>query len=548
MVWRGNSAAAATVAAAVALTMVTGCASGDDADVADIVGDFAAAIEDQDVDAASGLTTAPEPAAETLGATFVGMGAKAVTTSVNEPVEYSDGTASFTLKTTWTWPDQGSFETNTSGTARELSSGWKVQWEPGLVYPNMPAGSRLQKVRTDATPAPTVDSRGGKTFMKMEPVNEIVFDPSAAGKKSDAAINSLARAIKPIAPLVTASVIREKVDKAKGAAVTAVVLRDDDMKVLDADPETITGVTVNHTGKLVMADRRLSSPLESGLTNYWTAVRDATAGWQVQLVTPGSRPKRLDRKQGPPANDIATTVDQNQQLILGDSVVEVAQPATMMAFDASSGGILAMAQNDAAADRNVEAGSSYATGTTLDPVFDAIDGATEGDSNSADDMLYRFGLGLKFTAPGVSLPRATSTEPKVSSAGFHPKDYRASMLNMGAMGVALARAADGDTSAVAPYIVKGSTTKVAGGELGQFKPEVARDILASMAKIAKTGDASDLTGAPGLRALVGTNGPQGPGWFVGLQGGRVLVIYCEGDTSGTAALQVAQKYFTVSKS
>ncbi|WP_420041706.1 NTF2-like N-terminal transpeptidase domain-containing protein [Gordonia sp. MP11Mi] len=516
--------------------------------MASIVGDFAAAIEDQDVEAASRLTTAPEPAAETLGATFAGMAAKTVETTVNEPIQYSDGTASFTLKTTWTWPGQGTFKTDTSGTARELSSGWKVQWEPGLVYPDMPAASRLQKVRTDAAPAPTVDSRTGKVFMKMESVNEIVFDPKAAGRKSDAAIASLAQAIRPIAPLVTASVIGKKVDEANGRPVTAVVLRDTDMKVLASDPEKITGVTVNHTGKLVMDDRRLSSPLESGLTNYWTAVRDATAGWQVQLVTPGSKPKRLAHQQGPPANDIPTTIDQNQQLVAGDSVVEVAQSATMMTFDASTGGILAMAQNDAAARNKVAAGTSYAAGSTLDPVFGAIDRATGGKSDGADDLLYHFGLGSKFTAPGVSLPRATTTEPKVSSAGFKPTDYRASMLNMGAFGVALARASTGNTAAVAPYLIKGATTKVSGGPLGQVKPEVARDILQSMTEVAKTGDASDLTGAPGLRALVGTNGPQGPGWFVGLQGGKVLVIYCEGDKSGTAALQVAQKYFKVSNS
>ncbi|MGO3328612.1 NTF2-like N-terminal transpeptidase domain-containing protein [Gordonia sp. (in: high G+C Gram-positive bacteria)] len=549
MVWRGNSAAAAVVVAAVTLTMVAGCGSRDDTDVAGIVGSFAGAIENQDVEAASGLTTAPAPAAESLGATFAGMGAETVETTVNKPVEYSDGTASFTMKTTWEWPGQGSFETSTSGTARELSSGWKVQWEPGLIYQNMPAGSRLQKVRTDATPAPTVESRTGKTFMKMVPVNEITFDPKAAGRKSDAAIASLADAVEPIAPLVTASVIRKKVDEAGGRSVVAVTLRESDMRTLTSDPEKITGVTVNRTGKLVMDDRRLSSPLESGLTNYWTAVRDATAGWQVQLVTPGTRPKRLAGKQGPPAKDVATTVDQNEQLVLGDTVVEVAQPAAVMTFDASTGGILAMARNDAADRSDVEAGAAYATGSTLDPVFEAVDRAANDDSGSANDMLYRFGLGVKFTAPGVSLPRTTTpTKPKVSSAGFTPNDYKSTMLNMGALGVALSRASDGATDAVAPYLVKGATTKVTDGKLEHFEPEVAREILRSMATNANTGDASDLTGAPGLRALVGTNGPQGPGWFVGLQGGKVIVIYCEGEKSGTAALQVAQKYFKVSNS
>ncbi len=63
-----------------------------------------------------------------------------------------------------------------------------------------------------------------------------------------------------------------------------------------------------------------------------------------------------------------------------------------------------------------------------------------------------------------------------------------------------------------------------------------------MRTTAATGDASDLTGAPDLRALVGTNGPQGPGWFVGITRGQVIVVHCAGEKSGSAALQVVQKY------
>ncbi|WP_235831370.1 NTF2-like N-terminal transpeptidase domain-containing protein [Gordonia zhaorongruii] len=530
------------------LSSVVACGSDSDTDVGRMTNDFATAIAEQNAEAASEFTTSPAQAAESLQATFSGMDAKKVETTVREPVEYSDGTASFVMKTTYSWPGQGTYETNTSGIARNLSSGWRIQWAPALIYEGMPAGARLQKVRTDATPAPAVNSRTGKTFMKMVPVNTITFDPAAAGKKTDAAISSLSDAIKPIAPLVTSKVIRSKIDDANGQPITAVKLRESDMKDLNADPEKISGVTVERNGQLVMEDRRLSTPLSKSISNYWTAIRDATAGWQVQLEIPGSRPQRLAGKQGPPGKDIATSVDQNEQLVLENTVVEVAQPANVMVLDASSGGILALAQNESAAKRDIEAGVGYATGSTLDPVFGAIDRATkdknDGDK-SANDMLYRFGLGVRFSAPGVSLPRETK-KPSISTANFTPSNYTSTMMNMGALGVALARAADGKNQAVAPYVIKGAKTKVTKGELGSFEPPVARDVLDQMATIARTGDASDLTKAPGLRALVGTNGPQGPGWFVGLQGGKVIVVYCEGEKSGTAALQVAQKYFTVS--
>ena len=116
--------------------------------------------------------------------------------------------------------------------------------------------------------------------MHAQPVNEIVLDPTRT-PDLNASVRALARVIAPIAPLITGQVIREKLDATPGRAITAVGLRDSDMEVLAGDPRRVPGVVVNRSDQLVMADRRLSSPLEDGLTNYWQAIRDATAGWQV---------------------------------------------------------------------------------------------------------------------------------------------------------------------------------------------------------------------------------------------------------------------------
>ena len=312
-------------------------------------------------------------------------------------------------------------------------------------------------------------------------------------------------------------------------------------QVLASDPERISGVTVVKTGMLVMSDRRLSTPLSTGLTNYWQAVRNATSGWQVQEATPGAKPVKLAGEQGRPAPDIMTTINQNEQLTLGDAVVEVAQPATVMSFDAETGGILAMAQNDAAADHRIQADIAYPTGSTLDPVFGAIDD-TATDADQARARWQHLGLGLTFTVPGVVGPPGSSSA-SVSAASFRPQNFTATMLNMGILGVSVARSLKGSPTSVPPYLIKDTPTKVSGGELGAMDAATVARVAAQMAVVARRGDASDLTGAPGLRALVGTNGPAGPGWFVGISGGKVIVVYCEGDASGTAALQVAQKYY-----
>lgn len=537
---RGRSTAVALIAALVTALALVSCSSDGETDASRAVTAFAEAMARQDTQGAAEMTTSPSQAAEALGVTFAGMHAREVSVDTGRLVEYSDGSASFTLHTKWTWAGDHSFETKTSGSARRLSAGWKVQWDPGLLYTGLTADGRLQEIRTDATPAPTVRSTSGKPFMQIEPVNQIIVDP-AATKNLDKTVRAVVDAVAPVAPMVTVKAVDDRLAAAQGQEIVAVTLRDPDMAMLTADPSRIAGVTVNKTGMLVMTDRRLSTPLSAGLTNYWNAIRDATAGWQVQMLVPGTPPQKLAGRQDGPGPDVNTTIDQNEQLTLGDVAVEVAQPATIMTLDAGTGAILAMAQNDAAAKRKIDAGTAYPVGSTLDPVFGAIDAAGKGgDRGTAETVLHSLGLGVQFTAPGVSLPAGGA--PKVTAAAYHPQDFTASMMNMAALGVALERSASGKDGA-APYVIKGTQTKIAGGQLGRLDDAVVRQIRASMTTTAKTGDASDLTGAPGLRALVGTNGPQGPGWFLGVQGGKVIVIYCEGDKSGTAALQVAQKYF-----
>ncbi|MFW0783071.1 NTF2-like N-terminal transpeptidase domain-containing protein [Gordonia sp. CPCC 206044] len=545
-IWVKRAPKVACVAAACSVVVALGaCGIGSSDDsAAGAVREFADAIGRQDADAAAEFTTAPGQAGAALAQTLQGMNAERVDMSVVKPVEYSDGTASFSLHTTWRWAKDRTFQATSSGSARHLSTGWKITWDPAVIYPGLPAGGALREVRTDATPAPTVRSRSGKTFMYLQPVNEIILDPTRT-QDVNASARALARTLEPIAPLVTDKVISQKLAEAPGKPVTTVTLRDPDMQVLQSDPKAVPGVTIRKSGRLVMADRRLSSPLESGLTNYWQAIRDATAGWQVQMVGPGLKPLKLAGDQGPPGPSVQTTVDQNLQLTLGDAAVEVGQPATVLALDAMSGAVLGMAQNSYAIDRGITVDAVYPVGRTLDPVLAAVDRGAAGKQDGADGVLDRLGLGVQFTVAGASAP--SLGQPGVATVDFHSGDSGTSMsmMNMGALGVAMARASAGQASSVPPFVIQGVPTTVSEGRLGEIDPAVTSPILQAMSQTAATGDASDLTGAPGLKALVGTNGPQGPGWFVGLQGGKVIVIYCEGEKSGTAALQVAQKYFRI---
>ncbi|MCR5978210.1 peptidase [Gordonia jinghuaiqii] len=538
---RATTAACAAVTCAVVVSSC-GFTGSSDTGAAAAIDAFASALSRQDAGSAAALTTAPGQAGNLLTTTLKQMSAQRVDVDVENPVEYSDGTATFSVTTTWNWDKGRVYEASSGGTARKLSSGWKVTWDPAILHAGLPAGGNLRQVRTDATPAPSVRSRSGRVFMYLQPVNEIVFDPSKTADVA-ASTRALVGVIAPIAPLITPQVISEQLSATPGKPITAVTLRNSDMEVLAGDPARVPGVTVNRTDQLVMADRRLNSPLEAGLTNYWQAIRDATAGWQVEMVGPGSAPRRLAGQQGPPGPDVHTTVDQNVQLTLGDAAVEVGQPATILTLDAQSGAILGMAQNTYAVERGIDIDQPYPVGSTLNPVFDAVGRVAGQQPARGDELLDRLGLGVQFTVPGASVP--TPGRPGIATIDFRPGQGQMSMANMAAFGVAMARSASGQPTSVPPFVLKGVPTKVVGGDLGGLDPALVGPVQQAMTATAATGDASDLTRAPGLRALVGTNGPEGPGWFVGLQGGQVVVIYTEGPKSGTAALQVAQKYFTI---
>lgn len=225
------------------------------------------------------------------------------------------------------------------------------------------------------------------------------------------------------------------------------------------------------------------------------------------MLGPGAAPRKL-AGGSPPGPDVPTTMDQGVQLSLGDAAVDIGQPATIMTLDAQTGAITGMAQNSYAIDSGVDLDQPYPVGTTLNPVFDAIGRAVGSEQQRGDELLDRLDLGVQFTVPGASVP--TADRPGIATIDYRPGSSMMSMTNMAAFGVAMARSAAGQASSVPPFVLKNVPTKIAGGELGGLDPAVVRPVLQAMTATAATGDASDLTRAPGLRALVGTNGLEGP--------------------------------------
>jgi len=541
-----GTAAAFTVVSAFSLQA---CGSPDRVDTTakGAIDAFVAAMGKQNAQSAAALTTSPSDATELLGGSFAAMHAKEVTVTPSAPALYSDGSATFSMKTTWTFGPGRQWTNESQGSARKLTVGWRVQWDPQLLAAGLTQDGVLREVKTYAAPVPMVRDTAGKPLMNLETINDIVVNPDQI--KDPAAIGQqLARVVAPVAPLATAQSITQKITGSGDQPVTVVSVRDSDFGGLNSDPTRVPGTTIQKHQQLVLINRELQSPLLDGVTDYWNALADATSGWAVEVANPGQQPMRMSGAQGPAAPDVRTTFDPAAQAKVKRAVVQVAQPAAMLAMNANSGALLAAAQNDAAAAQNIGLTDDFTPGHALDPVVSAVRQAADGDINRENAIMDQLGLGLSFSVPGVrpaSVAPANSDTFSTAALHVNPVSNTASAatsvsaINMAAMAASVAHGAT-----VIPYVINGLATKVDGGAPGAIDAGVLTAIRSAMAAVVKNGDASDLTRDAGLTALVGTNGPQGPGWFVGVRNGVALAIYCAGAKSGTAALQVMQQYLS----
>ncbi|MDX5310857.1 MAG: penicillin-binding protein, partial [Rhodococcus sp. (in: high G+C Gram-positive bacteria)] len=148
-----------TVVAALA---AAGCSFGPDQPET-VVGEFAAALEAGDVQAAADLTTDPAAAATTIGDVFDGLGVDGsgtVRPDVNLAGTGDAGT--FDLDVAWTFGAGRDWAYRTSGSAVDLDpQGWRIEWDPALLAPDLTAGTTLSYTTT-VGPAPSVLDRRGQ--------------------------------------------------------------------------------------------------------------------------------------------------------------------------------------------------------------------------------------------------------------------------------------------------------------------------------------------------------------------------------------------------
>ncbi|WP_307828580.1 NTF2-like N-terminal transpeptidase domain-containing protein [Antrihabitans sp. YC2-6] len=514
------------------IAVLGSCALGDRADDAEaLVEHFTESLDDQDVGGAASLTSYPNAASASIQQMFDGLHPQDVDYKLSQFITLDDESGFFSLDVAWDFGKERKWEYNVQGSVRKLAVGWRIQWDPSVVVPDLGHGRTVNFVRTDAPP-PRVLNSAGEDLMTEQAINAVTLDP-ARMPDPVATTTAVSKAIESVAPLITSQTLMQELVVAQGQPITAVRLRDADFEILEPDLTPIPGVVVEKEQKLISADRRIVSPMLDAVRNVWQANRDATAGWAVQLLQPGQAPTQLAGFQGPAGPDVQTTLDANLQLAAEDAVVSVGTPAAIVALSPSSGGILAVAQNSYANDEGpIAFTDAYPAGSGIDTFKQAAAleqrvPVGEVKADDALDLAGRLGLGVDYSIPG--LEEVTANNPQLGGSG----KLAATPFGMAVVAASIARG-----GLAMPMITVGqpATTPT---QMAPLRPDVIDRLRVLMREGVARPEAESLRQFPDVAGIPMSAGDDQ--WFIATKGDLAFAVFIKDADGADQAAKMASR-------
>ncbi|GAC84981.1 putative penicillin-binding protein [Gordonia paraffinivorans NBRC 108238] len=555
----------------------------------DTLRSFAENLQKGDVAAAAGLTDDPPAARAAIQSMFDGMGSKPKLSVSADLVD--DKQVTGTLEHRWQIRDD-TVEYQTDATLVDSGSGWRIRWQPAVLHRQLRDGQTFSYSDDRAYRTPVLDVNG-QPLMTWQAVSLVDLDRAQIGSA-----DALARALRPVEPDMTGAGIRKLFDGNDAAKQNVIRLRESDWKRVQRAVQSIPGVTTSEQGALLSATKSLHSPAMSGLEGIWRQTIDATAGWSVLLVNDdGSAAHLVDSAQPRPTPPVQTSIDRDIQTQAQRAVDAERRPAMIVAIAPSTGGIVAVAQNDAA-DKSgpvslsglYPPGSTFKTVTTAAALADGvvqptsqvpcpgrttIEGRTIPNENDFDlgtvplatafarscntsmgalanklpenaltDMARRFGIGADYDVPGLTT--VTGRVPVADSPALRVENgIGQGTVTVSPFGLALAEASLARGETVSPVLVDGQSTS---GDVEPRKiPEEVTGPLRSMMRDTVTrGTATALRDVPGLGGKTGTaeygDNKNPHGWFAGIAGDLAFATLVVGGGSSAPAVGVTGEF------
>ena len=584
----------------VVLLLVSGCGPfssrpGPDQVAADFLTRFAAG----DVDGAAGLTDDPGGAKAVLAKVREVLEPEGLATRVEEVRSGGESTtADATARLDWdlghdhAWSYQAKFD------LRREEDDWKVHWAPSVVHPKLAVQQTLGVAAVKPALAPVLD-RDGTPLLAPEQVVSVLLDAEEAGDV-DAVAGALAAALTPIDAAITKLAITDGVSKVPAGQVYQVAaLRDADYQTVKPAIYDLPGVRFTTQTSLLAPSRTFGSQVLPAVRRAVEEEIAGKAGLRVYTVNAaGDEVETLHEQAPEPAQAISTVLSRTAQAAAEDALEPVPQAAMLVALQASTGEILAVAQNGPAdAEGPMALTGRYPPGSTFKIVTAAaavasgkatadtplpcpgrtvIDGRrivpndrefekgtiplhsafafscnttfAQLAAEMAPDALTKaadsFGLGVDFEIPAIttitgSVPPATDVVERAED-GFGQGKLLASPF-----GMALVAATTATGEMPVPTLLKGRETKVDHTPTPPT-PAVLEPLRAMMREVVETGTAPQLKPYGDVRGKTGTaqfgDGTNSHGWFVGYRGDVAFATLLLGTNSSAPAVEATGRF------
>ncbi|MEV6138055.1 NTF2-like N-terminal transpeptidase domain-containing protein [Nocardia sp. NPDC051990] len=488
---------------------------------------FTELLNKRDADNAAKLTAQPGSAVIALRQVFDGLRKGAPDFRLTQFIPLGKGEGIFALQGGWKFGPDRNWTYDAQGTVRKLATGWRISWDPTIVVPKLDNSRTVHLVKAYAPPTPVVKDGLGQTLMTEQIIDVVRLDPTRITNPV-ATTDALAKAIEPIAPVITGESLRAQLAAAQGKPVVAVNLRQDDFAVLEPDIAPIPGVVTQAQPRLIAADRRIQSPMLDALRTAWQENRDRTAGWAVQLSGLDGHPiANLAGQLGAPAPDVSATLDPHWQRAAQDAVNYVGNPTAVVVIRPATGAVVAAAENNAASanESMAFAGLAPIGGTSELLRTAAANIAHKPPQNVSLDEITQaarmFGLGVDFELNGLDKVSSRIPAPGTDEVrgGGRTNDIQAS-----------------------PYGMAIFTAAIANGRITPPMIEVGRPATTSAASTPLPAKAVDQ-----LRGLIGGGGyittTGGQGWLLANTGELAFALYVENPDSRETLIQAAKRIF-----
>lgn len=540
--FRLRSALALMGVAAIAIAMGSCGVHGRQHEAEAIVERFTELLDDRDYSGAAQLTSYPSAASATLKQMFEGLDPGRADYTKTQFIGLDAESGMYSMDVDWTFGENKTWSYSLQGNIRKLAIGWRISWEPSVVMPQLQNNRTVRLVRTLPAPAPKVVDIAGAPLMTEQNINVVKLDPARIADPV-ASTDALARAIEPVAPLITGPSLMQQLAGSQGKPIVAVNLRDGDFAILEDELVAVPGVVIEKQPRLISADRRVWSPMLDALRKVQQESQEAHAGWGVQLFEPDGRfAGQVTGYQGPPGPDIAATMDQRLQRAAEDAVVSVGTPASIVAIQPSSGAVVAVAQNSYASEHGPLAFTGlYPVGGTAEMfrrVASVAHGKPPEDVNGQElaEAAALLGVGVDFRVPG--LDEVTGRLPGGRGAEQVSQNGGSDAILASPFGMAIAAAAVARGELVPPMIEVGRPAAT-DAPLGALQPGMVDRLRALLQEGTASPDLAPIRGYRDVTGFAATAGADG--WLVATMGDLAFAIHIDAVDSGNATARMAAR-------